>query len=100
MADSSKSLWFIAGLALGALVGVLYAPLSGDETRDLIGRKAEEGRDLVTRKASEIRHQAGDAVERGRQTVRRQRDQFQAAVEAGRQAYRETSAIGEPASNE
>ena len=26
--------WFLAGLGIGALVGVLYAPKSGKETRD------------------------------------------------------------------
>jgi gas vesicle protein len=26
--------WFLAGLGIGALVGVLYAPKSGTETRD------------------------------------------------------------------
>jgi len=38
MSDSEGSVggfgWFLAGLGLGALVGVLYAPKSGKETRE------------------------------------------------------------------
>jgi gas vesicle protein len=36
MADENKSnglAWFLAGLGVGALVGILYAPKSGRETR-------------------------------------------------------------------
>jgi len=42
--DSSNSfLWFLAGLGFGALLGVLYAPRSGRETRDAIKSSAQEG---------------------------------------------------------
>lgn len=94
----SKGMWFLAGLGLGALVGILYAPRSGDETRELLTRKAAESRDRVRNKSAELRQQAGDYVERGRQAVTRQIDQFQAAVEAGRQAYREASRESESGS--
>ena len=45
--DSNNIGWFLAGLGLGALVGVLYAPKSGKETRDSIVQGAMEGRDYV-----------------------------------------------------
>ncbi|MGH9518734.1 MAG: YtxH domain-containing protein [Terriglobales bacterium] len=110
MAESSKGLWFLLGLSAGALVGVLYAPQSGEETRDLISRKATEGRERAQRKAEDwrnsvqegagsfrdqagrFREQASDYAGRGRQAINRQFDQFQAAVEAGKQAYRESAA--------
>ena len=37
--------WFLAGLGIGALVGVLYAPKSGQETRDELAANALEARD-------------------------------------------------------
>lgn len=91
MGDSNKGLWFLAGLGIGAVVGILYAPQSGEETRDLISRKAQQGRDMVKNKSAEIRDQASQYAERGRQAVTRQIDQFQAAVDAGRQAFREAT---------
>lgn len=90
MADS-KVAWFAAGLGLGAALGMLFAPQSGEETRELLTRKANEGREVLGRKSEEIRQQANEYVDRGRQVVNRQVDQFQAAVDAGKQAFREAS---------
>jgi gas vesicle protein len=89
--------WFLAGVGLGALVGVLYAPRSGSETRDVIRARAEEGRDYVRTRAREARGQASEWVDRGRDAVNQQKDQFRAAYEAGRQAYQEaTTETGAP----
>ncbi|MGD0270384.1 MAG: YtxH domain-containing protein [Candidatus Sulfotelmatobacter sp.] len=90
--------WFLAGVGLGALVGVLYAPRSGSETRDQIRARAEEGRDYVRTRAREARGQASEWVDRGRDVVNQQKDQFRAAYEAGRQAYQEatTETTGAP----
>jgi gas vesicle protein len=99
--DSSSSfLWFLAGLGLGAVAGVLYAPRSGDETRDAIRSKAEEHRDRLRHHAREARTQASDWVDRGRDVLSQQKDQFRAAYDAGRQAYHEaTAAEGGAAKN-
>ena len=96
MADDSGSgfMWFLAGLGLGALVGVLYAPKSGSETRETILEKAEEGREFVKTRARQVRDQAGDWVERGKDVVGQQREQFRSAYEAGRQAYKEATSEG------
>ena len=93
MSDNSGSSfgWFLAGVGLGALVGVLYAPRSGSETRDQIRARAEEGRDYVRTRAREARGQASEWVDRGRDVVNQQKDQFRAAYEAGRQAYQEAT---------
>lgn len=87
--DSSSIGWFLAGLGLGALVGVLYAPKSGKETRDTILQSANEGRDYLTNRGQEFKGQVDQWVKKGKETVSRSRDQITSAVEAGRQAYRE-----------
>ena len=93
MADDSSNgfLWFLAGLGIGAAVGVLYAPKAGRETREDILRAAEDGRDLVRDRARQYRNQAGEWVDRGKEVVTQQKDQFRSAFEAGRQAYREAT---------
>jgi gas vesicle protein len=40
----SKVSYFLAGLGIGALVGILFAPKSGEETREYLTSKADEGR--------------------------------------------------------
>lgn len=90
--DGSSFVWFLAGLGVGALAGVLYAPRSGSETREVLRARAEEGRDYVRNRAREAREQAEDWAGRGREVVNQQKEQFRAAYEAGRQAYHEATA--------
>jgi gas vesicle protein len=113
--------WFVAGLGLGALVGILYAPKSGKETRDDIVTTAKDGTEYVKVRAREVAEQANtlvgrtkvqadEYVQRGREVVERGRAQWEdfvdrgkgfvndqtvkvsAAVDAGRNAYHETTA--------
>jgi len=89
--DGSGVLWFLAGLGIGAVVGVLYAPHSGTETREALRAKADEGREYVRTRARDARQQASQWADRGREVINQQKEQFRSAYEAGRQAYQETT---------
>jgi len=89
--DGNSFLWFLAGLGIGAIAGVLYAPRSGNETREALRTKAEEGREYVRERARQAREQAGQWTNRGREILNQQREQFRSAYEAGRQAYEEVT---------
>ncbi len=89
--DGNSFVWFLAGLGLGALAGVLYAPRSGSETRDALRARADEGREYVRNRAKEAREQANQWADKGREVVGQQKEQFRAAYEAGRQAYHEAT---------
>ena len=113
MSDDSRInglAWFLAGLGVGALVGILYAPKSGRETREDIANSAREGADYVRVKSREAADYAGDVyekgkqyagdyaergkeqwdnvVDRGRNLVNEQASRVTAAVQAGKEAYR------------
>ncbi len=94
MADNvgSRISFFLVGLGIGALVGILFAPKSGEETREYLSLKADEGRDYAQRKARELRERAEDIVERSKQAASRQKDTLSAAVDAGREAYQREKA--------
>lgn len=85
----SKAVFFLAGLGIGAILALLLAPKSGKETRDFLAQKADEGRDYVRNKGAELRKQAEDAVEKGKDLVTKQKDLLSAALEAGKQAYQD-----------
>ncbi len=89
MGDStgSKISYFMVVLGIGALVGILFAPKSGDETREYLSQRAEEGKEYAQRKARELRERAEEMVERGRQAANKQKESLSAAVDAGREAY-------------
>lgn len=89
MEEDRKIPYFLLGLGLGVAVGILFAPKSGAETRQLLKTKADEGKEYVKRCADDVRHEAEELIERGKRTVARQKEQLSTAVEAGRQAYRE-----------
>jgi len=94
MADNvgSKVSYFLVGLGVGALVGVLFAPKSGEDTREYLTKKADEGKDYAQRKARELRERADELIERSKDSAVRKKDSLSAAVEAGREAYlRESS---------
>jgi gas vesicle protein len=83
----SKISFFLVGLGIGALVGILFAPKSGEETREFLNDKADEGREYAQRKARELRERAEDLIERSKEIMARQKDSFGAAVDAGKDAY-------------
>ena len=88
MEDDNRLSYFFLGLGLGVAVGVLFAPKSGAETRDFLRSKAEEGVDFVKRRADDFRQTAAETIDRSKET-RRQKDNLTAAVDAGKQAYRD-----------
>lgn len=92
--NGSNILWFVAGLGIGAAVGILYAPKTGDETRERIRQAAEQGSGVVRERARQAREQAGTWVDKGREYLNQQRDQVRSAYHAGRQAYHEATAEG------
>jgi gas vesicle protein len=94
--EGSKVSYFAFGLGLGLAIGVLFAPKSGEETREFIRAKTGEGKEYLKRRSDELREQASDLVDRGKTEVGRQRDNLTAAVEAGKQAYREADARRAP----
>ena len=86
--EGARFFYFLTGVGIGALIGVLFAPNSGEKTREVVASKAEEGRDFVVRKGRDVRDQATGYVERGKEKLEEQRDHLSAAVDAGKQAYR------------
>jgi gas vesicle protein len=94
MADNagSKISYFMVGLGVGALLGILFAPKSGEETREYLSQKAEEGKEYAQRKARELKERAEDLIERSKGVATRQKDSIAAAVEAGRDAYQREKA--------
>jgi gas vesicle protein len=80
---------FLLGLGVGVGIGMLFAPKSGEETREIIKNRAGEGADYLKQRGSEFKQNASEWVDKGKEALGRQRDNLNDAMEAGRQAYRD-----------
>ncbi|MDQ1470469.1 MAG: hypothetical protein QOJ99_1949 [Bryobacterales bacterium] len=80
---------FLLGLGLGVGLGMLFAPKSGVETRDMLMSKADEGKEYLKKQTADIQANAGDMLNKGREVINRQKDTLSDAIQAGKQAYRE-----------
>ena len=101
---ADKLVFFLTGAGIGAVLALLFAPKSGQETRDLIARTATDSRDYITNKVTEGRQvveqkgrRFGDDftsfVDKSKEAVQRQKEQLTAAFEAGKAAYREEKGL-------
>lgn len=91
MAEKSSGVDFVAGFLVGALVGaaaaLLMAPQSGEETRTLIrdkgielGHRADELSAEARRKAEDLQVQVKQAVEEGKVTATKKREELLSQV--------------------
>lgn len=99
--------WFLAGLGIGALVGVLYAPKSGQETREDLAAQARDAKEKANQYVDQGRDQINDYVDKGREYydkgrtqwsqyvdkgkdfVQQQQEKVASAVDTGKQIYQE-----------
>ena len=89
MIDERPLIIGAVGLGIGVGVGVLFAPRTGDNTRQYIKSKADEGKDYLKRQAEEVRDAASTVVERAKERATQQKESVVSAVKAGKEAYQE-----------
>jgi gas vesicle protein len=73
---------FAIGTGVGALLGLVLAPQSGEETRTMLRQKAQEGIDDAVEQGKRVARKAQSATDSATEFVND-------AVEAGQSAYRE-----------
>lgn len=108
MADNNDDFGaFVSGFMIGGLIGaavaLLLAPQSGEETRLMIRDKGIELKDQVEttagdariraeQMAQDARARASEAQQRGQVVLEQQKSRIEEAIEAGKQAAKDTKA--------
>jgi gas vesicle protein len=77
---------FMAGAIAGAAVALLYAPATGDETREFLGQRAREGKERAT-----------EAARQGRELLTKQRENLTTAFDRAREQFQATRETGQDA---
>jgi len=78
---SNKYTTFVVGIGVGALLALLFAPSSGEETRDYISSTVKKGIDDAASTGKRWKRRAQETVDDVKSSV-------VGAVEAGQDAYR------------
>jgi gas vesicle protein len=93
MSDNDNSAgglgWFLAGLGVGALVGVLYAPKAGKETREDIVASAMDAKERAAVLAQQSKERAADLAAQGKQQVGEYVDRGKEYYDRGRTQWAE-----------
>jgi len=80
---------FLVGGLVGAGLALLFAPRSGRELRGLIGDKVREGADRGRELGERVTQKSRELIDDAKQGLQWQKERLAAAVEAGRDTYRE-----------
>jgi gas vesicle protein len=79
--------YFLVGLGIGSLIGVLFGPKCGEETREYIAKKTREGNELARKKSRELRDRAQMPVERGKKIIAQTEGRIATAIDVGIETY-------------
>jgi gas vesicle protein len=80
---------FILGAVSGAALALLYAPVTGRETREFIGDRAREGRQRAADVAAEVASRGREAINQSRDVLSQGRETLTTAIERGKEAYQQ-----------
>jgi len=83
--------WFVAGLGLGALAGILVAPKSGRETLNAIAAGVDHGFKNLTAFTRNARKRASNIVESGKKLVTRKKEQVNATIGTAKSMLKRTA---------
>ena len=77
----SNAGYFLAGLAIGSLISMFFAPKPDEGTRTYLSKKFKEGSRQARKKARELRARAEDLVDSGKELVNETKEQIAAKLE-------------------
>jgi gas vesicle protein len=91
----SKVGYLVGALGIGSLIGILFAPKSGDETRNYLKNRVREGRAYAKTQARILKGRATELVEQSGEAVAAKKNQITTAVNVGREIYRYESDLAQ-----
>jgi gas vesicle protein len=77
MDDNNNIGWFLAGAAIGAAAGILFAPKTGRDTRQIVSKTTLESRDVMEQSGRELMEKGKDLYDRGRKLAEDASDLFE-----------------------
>ncbi len=82
----------VVGGLIGLVLGILYAPKSGKETREDLGKLADEMCEKTKKQYDQAREKIGEMASSGKESYADAKDRFKKALDAGVEAFKKESA--------
>jgi gas vesicle protein len=79
--------YFLAGLAIGSLIGIFFAPKSGEATREYLSKKVKVVDKHARKKARELRARTENLVDSGKELVNQTKELIAAKLEEAGEDY-------------
>ena len=89
--------YFLIGLAAGAIGAILFAPCSGDETREYLSGKAQDGMLYAKDAIEDAKEQLQVGLDRAGDAVLNAKDRMGAVTEVAGERFREAVRAGKVA---
>jgi gas vesicle protein len=83
---NTNASYFLAGMAIGSLIAIFFAPKSGEGTREFLSKKVKEGGKHARKKWRKLSEHAEDLVERGKELVNQTKEQLAAELDEATKA--------------
>ena len=90
MSNGASKFWggLFVGTAIGAAVGILFAPRAGRETRQALKRSAQDLPQIAEELGSNVQYQADRFTEQAQRTIDEALVRLQEAIATGQEASR------------
>ena len=88
---------FLWGLAVGAAVALLFAPMSGEDLRAEIGRRGRRLKDAAVEKAEELEEMMAEGFQKAKGAVHERVEDARRTVREGRQYAHDVADAGRAA---
>jgi gas vesicle protein len=75
--SSDAALWFVAGLAVGTTLSLLFAPQSGRDTRSYLSDRARDSRESLEARGRDLLEKSRELFDRGREIADEAADMFE-----------------------
>ena len=87
--DNNRGLLFFSiGCAAGMVAGLMLSSKSGREALEYLRNKADEGTQTVKEGVDKLSEAVSTAATRGMKAVKHQKENVEAALDAGKKAYK------------
>ncbi|MCH2695147.1 MAG: YtxH domain-containing protein [Acidobacteriia bacterium] len=84
---NSKLTYFLIGGGIGAVLALIFAPRTGQETRKIISEKTSDSREKLSSATRTASSKVLDYIDKSKELIDNQTSQISSAIDADKEGY-------------